>query len=149
MACMNLKIIVFKKKQVLINFSLFLFCSTCYLFSLTRPRYTTYWRLRKAGLNTFWGQNMALRLRQRFLASFHWFFLSLFVVFFRSLGPAIEAYVIINILRISNCHLMVCLSLKLIVFRNEANFFYLCCFFVLFCLKVTEPFYRVVPFLFL
>ena len=35
-----------------------------------------------------------------------------------------EAYVIINILDVSNCHLMVFLTLKLIVFSNKAFFIF-------------------------
>ena len=84
MAFMNLKILVLEKKGVLINFALSFF-STCFLFSVMKSRYTTFWRLRKARLNIFWGAKYGFKALTAFSCKFQLIFLlSLFVVLFRS-----------------------------------------------------------------
>ena len=121
MAFMTLKIIVFEKKtKVLINFALFLF------FGLV-VTYSHYWEVLEHifGLRGRLNWNMALWRRQFFLASLNWIFCvaSICCSFCNRIkNSLIEAYVIINIWDVFDCHLLVFCTLKLFFFTFLSHF---------------------------
>ena len=75
-----------KKKQKCKLILSFFFCSTCYLFSLMRPRHTTFCCLRNARLNILWGAKDGFKASIAFSCKFQLNFLCcLFLLFFSGL----------------------------------------------------------------
>ena len=128
---------MFSKKptKLLINFVLLLFFwSTCYYPHYGQPPIPHFGFRGPLNWTYFEEQNLALRLWQRFLFQLI-FLLSPFVVLFmiekwqkRNVCDH-KTIVIIKLLDVFNCHLMVFLTLKLIVFRIITNTF----IFAVFC----------------